>query len=69
MPGNAHVFAEGRNIFHIEFVEGHDAVDGLRPSGKADGIDEFLDGKFFGHEKDFVDGRAGPISFAEFFDS
>ena len=25
--GDAHVFAEGGDVFHVEFVEGHDAVD------------------------------------------
>ena len=40
----------------------------LGPRGKADGVDEVLYWKLFGHEEDFIDGLAGPVSLAEFFD-
>jgi hypothetical protein len=67
--GDAHVFTEGRNVFHVEFVEGDDAIDGLRSGDEADGVDELLHRKFFWHEEHFVDGLAWPIRVAKFFDS
>ena len=62
------MFAEGGDIFHVEFVEGDDAVDGLAAGHVADRVDQVLEREFFGHEEHFVDGVARPVAVAEFFD-
>ena len=68
MPGNAHVLAQGRDVLHIEFVEGDDAIDRLRTGEVADGIDDVFEGQIFGHQKDVVERFARPVAVAKFLD-
>ena len=65
--GDAHVLAERRDIFHVEFVERDDAVDVLHARHVADGVDQMLEGDVLGHVEKFVDGFARPVAVAEFF--
>src|SRR5258708_2173714 len=67
--GNAEMLAEGGDIFHVEFIERDDAVDGMGPGYVTYGIDQTLQGEIFGHGEDFVDTFERPIGMAEFFDS
>src|ERR1700689_1515312 len=64
---DAQAFAEGSYVFHVEFVEGHDAVDRMRTSHEADGANDVRGRKIFRHIKHFVDGFARPICVAKFF--
>ena len=61
------MLAQRGNIFHVEFVQRHDAVDGLRPGDVADGINQALQRKLFRHGKDSVQAVARPVGVFEFF--
>jgi len=49
--GDAEVLAEGGDILHIKFVEGYDAVYGLRAVHVADGVDQVVLRDVLGHEE------------------
>ena len=53
------------NVFEI--IESDDAVDGLRAGHVADREDQGFQRQLFGHEEYFVDGLAGPVAIAQFF--
>ena len=66
--GNAEMLTEGRDVFHVEFIERDNAIDALRPCSIAHGVNQILQRKFFRHGEDFVDTFERPRSVAEFFD-
>src|SRR5271154_1469673 len=66
--GDTQVLAQGRGVFQVKLIKGNNAVDGL-PAGKVTyGVDDRLNWQFFGHEKEFVDGFAWPVTIAKPFD-
>ena len=67
--GNAQMLAQSGDIFHVEFVERDDAVDGLRSGGVADGVDELLQSASSSGMKNIssMDSR-GQSRVAQFFD-
>src|SRR5260370_175276 len=67
--GNAEMLAEGGDIFHVEFIERDDAINGMRPGHVTYGIDQALQREVFGHGEDFGDAFERPVAVAEFFDS
>src|SRR5260370_25852940 len=62
------MFAEGGDVFHIEFVERDDAIDGMGSGRITDGINQALQGKLFGHGEDFIDAFERPRSVAKVFE-
>ena len=66
--GKPKVFAESGDVFHVEFVEGDDAIDVAGARGVAGSVDHVDEREFVGHEEHFIDDVAGPVSIAEFFD-
>ena len=59
------MFAERRDIFHVEFVQGHDAVDVAGARGVGHRMNHVPKGEFRRHEKHFVNRFAGPAGVAE----
>src|SRR5260370_10440609 len=66
--GNAEMLTQRRDIFHIEFIERDDAIDGMGSCGVTYGINQILQWKLFGHGEYFIDAFEGPGGVAKFFD-
>src|SRR5882762_1195754 len=64
--GDAEVLAESGDILHVKFVEGDDAIDGLRPVHVADGVDQVVLSNIFRHEEQLVERFARPVAVDEF---
>ena len=61
------MFAQGGDIFHIEFIEGDDAIDLVEPREITYRVEDGLHRQIFGHGKNFTDAVEGPVGVAEFF--
>ena len=66
-PGYAQVFAQRRDVFHVELIERDDAVDFLISCREADRIDQTGKREVFRHEEHFVNRFARPIAVAQLF--
>src|SRR5260370_1995125 len=66
--GNAEMLAERGNIFHVEFIERDDGIDGMGSGNVAYGINQDVQREIFGHGEDFVDAFERPRGIAKFFD-
>jgi hypothetical protein len=65
--GNAQMLAQRRDIFHVEFIERHDAIDGMGSGGVTYGINQTLQRKIFRHGEDFIDAFERPIGVTKLF--
>ena len=66
--GQAHVLAQQRGDFEIEFVEGYDAIETVFTGEIADGVQDLLRSKVLRHGDEPGDGFARPVCVFELVD-
>jgi hypothetical protein len=63
--GDAHVLAQGSGGFHVELVEGYDAVNLPLPREITYRLYDFWQGEVSGHIEDVVQALTGPVGIAQ----